>query len=213
MIATTEPAVTPQKGGSGPAAAPFRAETFSDAVFAVAITLLVLDLRIPATSGSLVSALTERWPNFAAFAISFVIVGCLWMNHHRCFKLVRWNDSKLLLINLVLLMFVVLVPFGASLIATFVTKSDSQSHLAAAVFSTIMLLLGFTFSMVHRRIVRLHADGDASSFGGGVRAKLDRVFGPVLNGASIGLAFVNPVIVLILVALVAAYYLICELQN
>jgi uncharacterized membrane protein len=213
MTLATEPMVAPEKSGFGPVAKTFRVEMFSDAVFAVAITLLALDLRVPETSTALVSALAQRWPTFVAFAISFVIVGCLWMNHHRCFKLVRAIDSKLALINLALLMFVILVPFGASLIATFVTKSDSQSHLAAAVFSAIMLLMGLTFSILHRRIARQQRDSQAASSARRWRDGLDSAFGPIVNGASIGIAFVSPVTVLILIGAVALYYLSCELRN
>src|SRR5690348_8104003 len=118
--------------------ASLRLDLFSDAVFAVAITLLVLNLPVTAVSGSLLGALAARWAAFAAFGISFVIIGCLWVSHFRLLQLVDTVDGALLMLNLGVLLCIVLVPFGASTLAEFVTRPDAQSHVAAAMFAGIL---------------------------------------------------------------------------
>jgi uncharacterized membrane protein len=188
-----------------------RVELFSDAVFAVAITLLVLDLRVPDTSGSLAAALADRWPAFAAFGISFVIVGCIWVNHSKVFASVQHVDTAMLFLNLALLMCVVLVPFGTSLLASYVTKANAQSHIAAAIFSAIMFLMGLAFNALHLRAARFHAAAPHS--GSPTVATLSFAVGPAANGLGIGLAFLNPVAVLALFGGVAVYYLVQELVT
>ena len=188
-----------------------RVELFSDAVFAVAITLLVLDLRVPDVAGSLTAALADRWPAFAAFAISFVTVGCIWVNHSKVFASVQRVDTVLLFLNLALLMCVVLVPFGTSLMASYVTKADTQSHIAAAIFSAIMFLMGVVFNVLYRRATP--AGATAAHRGSKKVSTLSFAVGPAANGLGIGLAFINPVAVLILFAGVAVYYLAQELIS
>ena len=83
-----------------------RAEAFSDGVLAVAITLLALDLHVEASGhGTLVHQLGENWPSFVAYAVSFLVIGVIWVNHHALFSLVERVDRVLLFENLVLLMF------------------------------------------------------------------------------------------------------------
>jgi hypothetical protein len=83
-----------------------RAEAFSDGVLAVAITLLVLDLHVDATGhGSLSHQLGQTWPSFAAYVVSFFVIGVIWVNHHALFALIDRVDRVLLFENLMLLMF------------------------------------------------------------------------------------------------------------
>jgi len=91
-----------------------RIEAFSDGVFAIAMTLLVLDLKVPKEVGvnlSLASALLEQWPSYLAFLISFATVGIMWMNHHRLFTLIHRTDHWLLVLNGLLLLGVTRFPF------------------------------------------------------------------------------------------------------
>ena len=98
---------------------------FSDGVFAIAITLLVLEIRLPEPipgphASSLVSELVEElWPDFYSFLISFWFVGTLWMAHHRVFHYIRGYDRTLLVLNLFFLMWIVLLPFSATLLSRF----------------------------------------------------------------------------------------------
>src|SRR3954447_20216694 len=93
-----------------------RVEAFSDGVFAIAITLLVLDLRLPPGEGEgsereFFEALVRLWPQYVAFLISFAFIGIMWMNHHRLFTYITKSDTTLMILNLLLLLGVTVVPF------------------------------------------------------------------------------------------------------
>src|SRR5918993_3965261 len=99
-----------------------RIEAFSDGVFAIAITLLILDLRIPAREGSdaagLLNAILGLWPSYFAYALSFTMIGIYWANHHYLFKLFAKTDHGLNLLNLLLLMFIAFLPFPTHVLGT-----------------------------------------------------------------------------------------------
>jgi TMEM175 potassium channel family protein len=98
---------------------------FSDAVFAIAITLLALELRVPeiptdpASGQELAAKLLELWPGFVSFVLSFWLVGSYWIAHHRHFRYLRGYDRRVLVVNLLFLMWVVLVPFSTSLLGEY----------------------------------------------------------------------------------------------
>jgi hypothetical protein len=92
-----------------------RLEAFSDGVFAVAATLLVLNLKVG--SGGLAHALAKQWPHYATYVVSFLTIGIIWLNHHAQFHRIDHPDRTLMVINLFLLMFVTLIPFPTGLLA------------------------------------------------------------------------------------------------
>src|SRR5437867_1950508 len=92
-----------------------RIEAFSDGVFAIAVTLLVLELQVPqlgeeASSSELWSALLSRWPSYAAYLVSFATILIVWVNHHRLFTIIRRSDSRFLFLNGALLLMVTIIP-------------------------------------------------------------------------------------------------------
>jgi uncharacterized membrane protein len=95
-----------------------RVEAFSDGVFAIAITLLVLELAIPATSGEFTKDLREEWVSYVAYLAAFANIGVLWMGHHTVFTRIRAVDTGVLWRNLVLLLTVSVVPFPTAVIAS-----------------------------------------------------------------------------------------------
>ena len=106
-----------------------RLEAFSDGVIAVAITLLALDLTVPEPGhGMLLTQLGDHWPQFAAYVVSFFTIGIIWVNHHARVSQIAKVDRTLLFINLVLLMFVVLIPFATSTMATYLTSGHMNSR-------------------------------------------------------------------------------------
>jgi uncharacterized membrane protein len=112
---------------------------FSDAVFAIAITILVLDLRLPAGAASaggreLFSALAGLWPAYLAFFISFWVIGLSWISHHRKFLHIRRADNPLLMLNLLLLMVIVFIPFPTAVM------SESAGLTATAFYASVMIL-------------------------------------------------------------------------
>jgi uncharacterized membrane protein len=101
-----------------------RLEAFSDGVFAVAITLLALDLRVPnlgghASAWSLAVALAQQWPSYIAFVTSFFTVLILWVSHHSIFRLVQKTNARLLFANGLLLLLTTIVPFSTSLVTEY----------------------------------------------------------------------------------------------
>jgi len=93
-----------------------RLEAFSDGVMAVAITLLVLDLRVPDVKAGLFEALLRQWPIYLGYVTSFLVIGILWLHHHHIFKYIKRTDHVVLFLNLLMLMCVALIPFVTALL-------------------------------------------------------------------------------------------------
>ncbi len=131
-----------------------RVEAFSDGVIAVAITLLALDLKVPQPGGghTLAHHLAEQWPSYAAYVISFVTIGIIWINHHAMFRRLASVDHTILILNLVLLMMIVVLPFSTSLMARYL-KVSSDGHLAAVVYGASLLLMASSFLALQRYIL------------------------------------------------------------
>jgi len=110
-----------------------RIMAYSDGVFAIAMTLLVLDIVVPPGATSAAQVLEAEWPSYVAFALSFVIIAVAWIGHHRRFRVVVGHDSGLLWLNLVLLFFVVSLPFPTSLVSEFAPERDAVMVYAAAI--------------------------------------------------------------------------------
>ncbi len=119
---------------------------FSDAVFAIAITLLALDLEVPeipagSVATELPGRLLEIWPRFLSFVLSFVIIGNYWMAHHRTFRYIRGYDRRLLFMNILFLMWVVLMPFSSSLLGEY-----GGEQISVVLYSDKMAVAGLTLS-------------------------------------------------------------------
>lgn len=123
-----------------------RLEAFSDGVIAVAITLLALNLAVEGPGhGPLTEQLGHRWPVFVAYIISFFTVGIIWVNHHALVQDLAKVDRTLLFINLGLLLFVVAIPFGTALMASYLSEASNDAKLAMVVYCGILegMALGF----------------------------------------------------------------------
>jgi uncharacterized membrane protein len=124
-----------------------RLEAFSDGVIAVAITLLALDLTVPEPGRvALLMQLGDHWPQFAAYAVSFFTIGIIWVNHHARVSMIVAVDRTLLFINLVLLLFVVLIPFATATMATYLTSGSEDSHIAMAVYAVVLEGMALSFT-------------------------------------------------------------------
>lgn len=128
-----------------------RLEAFSDGVFAIAITLLILDIKVPRElppGVTLGEALAVQWPAYVAFLNSFVFIGIMWLNHHRLFTMIRKTDHWLLVINGALLLGVCIVPFPTSLLAEYIGKPGERT--AAMVYSSTFLVASVAFNILWR---------------------------------------------------------------
>jgi uncharacterized membrane protein len=131
-----------------------RLEAFSDAVIAVAATLLVLNLVVPPPGAphGLAHALGRQWPSYDAYAISFLTIGIIWINHHVTVGRLREADHSILILNLLLLLTIGLLPFVTNLLSTYLNESKGQ-HLAAAVYAGAFLLMSVVFALLNWHIL------------------------------------------------------------
>jgi uncharacterized membrane protein len=129
-----------------------RLESFSDGVMAVAITLLVLDFPRPRGGGGLAHTLGLHWPVYAAYITSFITIGIIWINHHVAIGRLARADHSILILNLILLMTIVVIPFGTGLLSRYL-KASAGENLAAAVYGGLLLLMALAFSALNHQIL------------------------------------------------------------
>jgi uncharacterized membrane protein len=131
-----------------------RTEAFSDGVFAIAITLLVLEIGIPASEfDDLWSAILHEWPAYLGYATSFLTIGGLWLAHHGIFRRLRYANNAVMRINLLLLMAVAFLPFPTRLVAEAIR--DRNAERAAAIFYGLCLLaIAVLFSALWASVAR-----------------------------------------------------------
>jgi uncharacterized membrane protein len=186
-----------------------RLEAFSDGVFAIAITLLIIEVRVPdSAAGELARDLANQWPTYAAYVVSFAIIGIIWVNHHDIFERIITVDRPLLFLNLLLLLTVAFLPFPTALLGDYIREGDN-AHVAAAIYGANMTMIGLTFIAMWTYLVRVPS---LLTLGlgaeGARRARRAAIVGPVLYGLTIPLAFVSPVACLIVYAALALYFAI-----
>jgi uncharacterized membrane protein len=182
-----------------------RVEAFSDGVFAIAITLLILIVGIEhAPHGDLGAELLELWPAYIAYAVSFLTIGIMWVNHHMIFRHFARVDRPLLLLNIFLLMLIAFVPFPTRVVADFI-KSSADRQDAALLYGITMTITAILFFAVwmygSRRLLR--PDADRREVTGITRSYLP---GTPLYATATLLALVNPIASLIMFAALALFY-------
>jgi TMEM175 potassium channel family protein len=186
-----------------------RLESFSDGVFAVAITLLVLNIAVPppATTRHLGHALGEQWPVYAAYVTSFITIGIIWINHHAMISRLARADHPILILNLVLLLTVAVIPFGTSLLAAYL-KQGQGDNLAAAIYGGILLAMAIAFSAVHRQVLFGKPDTLKTEISLERRKQIFRrsASGVVPYVVATALAAVSPYITLAISAALALFY-------
>jgi TMEM175 potassium channel family protein len=132
-----------------------RLEAFSDGVFAIAITLLILEIRV---SGPLGNQLLHIWPSYLAYVTSFLTIGIIWLNHHLIFVKVRAVDRTLLLINTLFLMVVAFIPFPTFLVAEYLRESGEREAVLALGITFVVLAILFQMLWLYvalgRRLIR-----------------------------------------------------------
>jgi uncharacterized membrane protein len=208
MTGQPEPTASSARAGDFSTA---RLEAFSDGVFAIAITLLVLDLNVPAPDTlhgeSLGRALAHQWPAYFAYLVSFLVIGIIWINHHALCALARRVDRRTLFANLFLLLAVSVIPFPTRILATYLTARSSDAHTAAATYAATMLVMGLAFSLLFLAFTRdarlLHTPVPPEA----LRSALRRFgAGGLCYAATIALAYLSPLAMLAAHALLAVYY-------
>jgi uncharacterized membrane protein len=164
-----------------------RIGAFTDGVFAIAITLLVLSLDVPSGDHDFTHRMLDQWPDLLAYFLSFAVVGRFWMIHHRFFQTLRRADARLVQLNMLLLAFVVLVPYTTQLLG-----DHADDTITAVIYATVLALVGLCNLAMNRHALSAgHVRDDARSvseeFAGRAALLIPTVF-----IASIPVAFISP---------------------
>ena len=189
-----------------------RLEAFSDGVFAVAITLLVIEIAVP-TGEDLWHQLKEEWPSFASFFVSFWVIGIIWVNHHGLLDHLKRTDRPVLYLNLLVLMTVVFIPFSTALMADHL-KSGADEKVAALVYALAFLAMGIAFNLFwtyivkHRRELGVEIPDEEVR-----RMSVGFMIGGPLYAVAVIMAFISPAVVLIITGAVAAYYMVAGMRS
>lgn len=191
----------------------FRLEAFADAVFAIAITLLIIEIRLPphdelADQGGLTGALLHLWPSYVGYLISFVVIGIMWANHHSLMKLIDRVDHGFITLTLLLLMCVAFLPFPTAVMAEHLADPHERSVAVAFYCGAFTVTAAFYFLLWWhaargRRLIAAHVP-DAT-----VRA-VTRAYAPgsLLYLTATLLAFVHVALSLAIVVGLAVLYML-----
>jgi TMEM175 potassium channel family protein len=139
-----------------------RLETFADGVFAIAATLLIIDVSADAPGGELGGALAHAWPQYAAYAVAFLTIGIMWVNHHACFQVIDRVDRTFLFLNVALLISVAFIPFPTRLVAEHIRDGGARDAVLAYGGTSIAMAAAFSgywfYAARGRRLLAEDAD-------------------------------------------------------
>lgn len=182
-----------------------RLEAFSDGVFAIAATLLVLEIGVD-TSDDLGAALLDIWPSYLAYVTSFLIIGIIWINHHHCVSLMARVDRPFLFMNTLLLLVVAFIPFPTKLVAEFLQNAGERpavyAYAATLLLMALLYNLWWRYARGTRRLIRDNVPDAAL-------VAVDRAFnpGPPAYAIVFGVAILSPLASIILTLVLAVFYL------
>jgi uncharacterized membrane protein len=182
-----------------------RIEAFSDGVFAVAITLLIFQVRVPPHEppGGLRSALLDLWPSYLAFLASFMTIGVMWLNHHRLFTLIEKRRDVLILLNLLLLLVITWLPFPTALLAEHLRGPHADQQTASVVYAASLLVMSIVFNVLWRYVVRTDAVAEHSTVHGISR---QYAIGPLMYAVLVAIGYYSAEWCLVISALYALYF-------
>ena len=184
-----------------------RLEAFSDGVFAIAITLLILNIQVPPLDeGTLVEAILRQWPAFLAYGVAFLTILIMWVNHHAIFRHIHRINRAFLVLNGLLLMVVTFVNYPTALLTRYLTAEQGPT-VAAVFLSGTFLAVSILFNVLWRYATYKGRLLGPNPNRAAVRAiSRQYVFGPLLYTAALALAFFSAPASLILNGLLALYF-------
>ncbi len=190
-----------------------RLESFSDGVFAIAVTLLVLTISQPSDYERLAHDLAQRWPSLAAYVVSFAVIGIMWLNHHAVFNHVGTVDRGLVFLNLLLLMTIVFLPYPTGVLGEALAKGQG-TRTAAVVYGATMVINSYAWGSLWLYVSRKRRLLEPT-FPEAERTVATVLFtiGVVLYTIALGLAFVNAYAFLAFQAALAVYYALDPLSR
>jgi uncharacterized membrane protein len=172
---------------------------FSDAVMAIAITLLAIDIRVPeidpaTASVELPAQMATITPSLLTFFISFVVIGIYWISHHRHFSYIKRYDTRLMLLNLIFLFFIACMPFVASLLRRY-----PSVPLASIAYSLAVAALGISMALIWRYAAKNHRLIDPDLEAGTIRAiNIRLLVAPLMFLVAVPFAFVSTLAVILI---------------
>ena len=180
-----------------------RIEALSDGIFATILVFLVLDIKVPpAPANGLAYRLFELWPRLLSYALSFIVLGILWIGHHNQFHFVRRTDRGLLWINLAFLMVVALIPFSASYLG-----SAPLDPVALRIYGMNLIVAGLVLQ-AHWMYATQGTLCDALGIGIVRMATRRTLLPPFFYAIAIGMTFVDPRLSLAVFFVVPIFYLL-----
>ncbi|MEG4999505.1 TMEM175 family protein [Microcoleus sp. B4-D4] len=184
-----------------------RLEAFSDGVFAIAITLLVLEIKVPPPGTALGAELLQLWPSYLAYVVSFLVIGAIWINHHAMFKHIVCVDGMLLLLNVLHLMLIAFLPFPTAVLAEAFHRGMDES-VAAAFYGGILTVIGIFVNAMWRYAARGYRLLDTHLTVKKIR-QIERQFlvGPIVYAIATAIALVLPWLAVLLFILLNLFYL------
>jgi uncharacterized membrane protein len=150
-----------------------RLEAFADGVFAIAATLLIIEVKLP--PGDVGQGLLDIWPSYFAYALSFLSIGIMWVNHHVVLSFVREADRTFLFINLFLLMAIAFVPFPTAIYAEHLREEGAEDAAVAYGVTFVVIAIFFQFFWQYARRHLLRPDADRREVSGIDRSYLPGV--------------------------------------
>ena len=184
-----------------------RLEAFSDGVIAVAITLLALNIAVAGPHhGPLVDQLYDRRYAFVAYLISFLTIGIIWVNHHALVRTIKVVDRTLLFLNLMLLLFIVLIPFGTATAAEYLSVGGWDAQVAMMIYGGVFLGMSAGFGAIFEWTLHGQRTYQPLPAGQHWAARRRFVGGSLVYVAAIGLALLSAYAAFAVIGLVAVYY-------
>lgn len=184
-----------------------RLEAFSDGVFAIAITLLVLEIKVPPSGSPLGRELLNLWPSYFAYTVSFIVIGAIWINHHAMFDHIVRSDHKLLLLNTLHLMFIAFLPFPTAVLAQ-ALHDRSNEPMATSFYGGTLTVIGALVTIMwlyaaydHRLLTDEISRDDAR------RNSLRFLVGPVCYGIATLIAWFEPWVALTIYVALNLFFL------
>jgi uncharacterized membrane protein len=169
----------------------------------------VLELGVPKpeSPGTLAHKLAEQWPSYAAYVVSFLTIGVIWINHHAMLRRVQTVDHSVLIFNLLLLMLIAVLPWTTALPAEYLREADGQ-HLAAAIYGGSLLAMALSFFAMQRHLLVARPDLVAPEIGPAERAAIMRrnMFGLLPYVVATAAAPLSSYLVLAICGAVGVYY-------
>jgi uncharacterized membrane protein len=184
-----------------------RLETFADGVFAIAITLLVLEIKIPEAGEDLTEALLAQWPSFAAYVTSFLGIGVIWVSHHQMFAIIHRTTPTFLFLNVLFLLPVAFIPYPTAVVAQHIQEPGSGT-VAVVLYGAVSTTVALMFNVLWAYAIRANLVGRGAAATAAQLAARGFRLGPFIYLGATLISLVSPLLSMGLFAVFAVYWML-----